>query len=61
MYDGNIYEADWVHQNLDGYYQTDKYGCLATCMVAQERRFPYGNIDITEESLLSIFPDNKGF
>ena len=60
MYDGNIYEADWVHQNLDGYYQTDKYGCLATCMVAQERRFPYGNIDITEESLLSIFPDNKG-
>lgn len=60
VYDGDNYEASWVHQKLEGYYQTDKYGCLAIDMVAQERRFPYGNMDITEESMLSLFPNNKG-
>ena len=59
-YDGDEYEASWVHQNLEGYYQTDKYGCLATCMVAQERRFPYGNMDITEESMLGLSPNDNG-
>lgn len=60
VYDGDAYEATWVHQNLEGYYQTDKYGCLATCMMAQERRFPNGNMDITEESMLGLFPNDKG-
>ncbi|MBR4913042.1 MAG: hypothetical protein IKZ54_09430 [Bacteroidales bacterium] len=59
-YDGDDYEANWVHQNLEGYYQTNKYGCLAIDMVAQERRFPYGNMDITEESMLGLFPNDKG-
>ena len=59
-YEGDNYEANWVHQNLEGYYQTDKYGCLATCMMAQERRFPYGNMDITEESMLSLSPEDNG-
>ena len=59
-YDGDDYEANWVHQNLEGYCQTNTYGCLATCMMAQERRFPYGNMDITEESMLNLFLDYKG-
>ncbi len=59
-YEGDDYEVNWVHQNLEGCYQTNKYGCLAIDMVAQERRFPYGNMDITEESMLSIFPEDNG-
>ena len=59
-YEGDDYEANWVHQNLEGYHQTDKYGCLAISMVAQERRFPYGNMDITEEGMLKLFPKHKG-
>lgn len=59
-YDGDDFEANWVHQNLEGYCQTNTYGCLATFMVAQERRFPYGNMDITEESMLGLLPNDKG-
>jgi RHS repeat-associated protein len=59
-YEGDDYEANWVHQNLEGYYQTNKYGCLAIDMVAQERRFLYGNMDITEESMLGLFPEDNG-